>query len=342
MANLSPLFYGLDPLHRLHLKLLIKDIYTLEQLPDRKDLYCFYTHPVKNVTLCGIVVAVEQTHHNLAYTLDDGTGSISCCQWKNTIATKQPWPLGTSLFIAGTVREYRGSRQVIVRSLSQVLDPNIEVLHAVEAIALHKNRYTKPFSLPSTAVENEDAIKKHLAQDNSQSQLITSSQLADPTPSQKFHKALLQYLKTEYDNDHFSCHEAGRGNPELERLARHMLIELHNGSNPPPRQVTELFVASVNALAKSGEIVQVDGPSGMYRVLTDEELQDTILKVIEEASTSTSLHQGGVLREFIIQQIISVEIYSRLSRERILQCLKKMVSSSILYHTAPREYKIVA
>ncbi|KAG0191513.1 hypothetical protein DFQ28_011698 [Apophysomyces sp. BC1034] len=261
MANLSPLFYGLDPLHRLHLKLLIKDIYTLEQLPDRKG---------------------------------------------------------------------------------QVLDPNIEVLHAVEAIALHKNRYTKPFSLPSTAVENEDAIKKHLAQDNSQSQLITSSQLADPTPSQKFHKALLQYLKTEYDNDHFSCHEAGRGNPELERLARHMLIELHNGSNPPPRQVTELFVASVNALAKSGEIVQVDGPSGMYRVLTDEELQDTILKVIEEASTSTSLHQGGVLREFIIQQIISVEIYSRLSRERILQCLKKMVSSSILYHTAPREYKIVA
>lgn len=85
------------------------------------------------------------------FSVDDGTGVISCIQWRKvddsdeglTIPT-----LGQLVSVFGKVTEFHNERQLTVSSVCLETDPNVEPLFWMEVIKLKREIYSKPFVIP--------------------------------------------------------------------------------------------------------------------------------------------------------------------------------------------------
>lgn len=85
------------------------------------------------------------------FTVDDGTGVMSCTQWRVTEDSDEGITLptlGSLVSVWGKLSEFRGERQLTVTSLVQHKDPNVEPLHWLEVAHLKRTIYSRPFILP--------------------------------------------------------------------------------------------------------------------------------------------------------------------------------------------------
>jgi len=89
--------------------------------------------------------------HTHTIQVDDGSGVISCCQWRKVVDSDEGMvipKLGQLVSVFGRVSEYREERQIKVNAITIEEDPNAEPLHWLEVIHLKRTVYSKPFSLP--------------------------------------------------------------------------------------------------------------------------------------------------------------------------------------------------
>lgn len=85
-----------------------------------------------------MIVSVEQTYNTIIYTcklisysfevmltfmpiVDDATGTLQCCQWKNQGKIIKPLALGTTVCVRGRINDFRDARQINIQRLGNTL-----------------------------------------------------------------------------------------------------------------------------------------------------------------------------------------------------------------------------
>ncbi|KAI8867752.1 hypothetical protein GQ42DRAFT_164584 [Ramicandelaber brevisporus] len=106
---------------------------------------------LRSVEIVGIVTSVDEKHQMLIYTVDDGTGSVSCVVWINEAVRNsfdnrpKALAVGTLVRISGRVGEYRGAKQLLVNAdtgIDTLDDPNAETAAWMERLELFDRVYS--------------------------------------------------------------------------------------------------------------------------------------------------------------------------------------------------------
>lgn len=124
-------------------------------------------HAIKHVSVCGLVVSVHPKHPvpgpggdtKLVLQLDDTCGLVECVRWWSDLRAEQQRKelavlrLGVTLRVQGTLRTYRGQRQVDVKAFWPEHDLHAETLHWLRVRWLYETCYQHSFRIPTWARE---------------------------------------------------------------------------------------------------------------------------------------------------------------------------------------------
>ncbi|KAI8074226.1 uncharacterized protein B0P05DRAFT_547786 [Gilbertella persicaria] len=320
-------FAGLDPLFLTNAKLIIKDLLQLEKVKQAPiELYKLYDHLLKFVEICGLVVAVESSSRSTRYTVDDGTGTIECVVWLDsvTIDSNKPLDLGTIVRVMGKVVTMRNEKQVIVFDLYSTQDPHQEITHFLQAIQL-KKVYQQPVKMPFYIETHGNEILSQL--DKDQDQAIDFSNPHNANNQQELEQLILQYLPS----SEFSLTSFLDNIPSDTNL--HQMLNNHR------QTMKDMF----EELLKKGLIVSVENKRGLYRKSADDLLPDTIIGIIHDVQTQRPQHYGGVRIDYIVTKVLEIPRYATLSKnkKRINQVLNELVEQSILYAAGDKGFRLL-
>ncbi|GAN11151.1 CST complex subunit STN1 [Mucor ambiguus] len=283
---------GLDPLFLTHVKLTIHDLLHLEQAnEDLIGVYKLFEHKIKLADICGTIVAVERNNYTTNYTVDDGTGAITCSYWSATEKLDyKPLSLGTTVRITGKISTYRDERQIVIYDIYPTFDPNQELQHFVQAILLRKE-YKKPYELPPLIKSCADDLVEQIQVDD-EDQLVYSSQ-AKKVDIQAFEDALLQFYRSR-SLTRVSWNEA-RDNAKLEEMAKEILERMPRNKSVKEGDKSAIFNKATDKWLKAGYIYKI-GKDNIYNVVDEEDLAKTIIRSIREMSKRLpdQFTQGGL------------------------------------------------
>ncbi|EDO46763.1 predicted protein [Nematostella vectensis] len=90
--------------------------------------------------------------------VDDGSGSIDCCQWQKDDPDEDriTLELGELICVQGKITAFREKRQITVDFIYPLEDKNSEVLFWLDVLHLRKTVYSKPFN-PSGELNSSEA-----------------------------------------------------------------------------------------------------------------------------------------------------------------------------------------
>ncbi|XP_062021837.1 CST complex subunit STN1 [Rosa rugosa] len=160
------------PLHNTHVKLLAFDLLTLAQTSSsdptsfsRNGLLLSRAEAVGTVTSRDL-----KPNKFLRFTIDDGTGCVSCILWLNHLTSpyfsRRSPPdvrliasmaarfaadvsLGAVARVRGKISSFRGEMQITVTDVVIERDPNAEMLHWIECMRLARKVYNVVATTPS-------------------------------------------------------------------------------------------------------------------------------------------------------------------------------------------------
>lgn len=102
-----------------HVKLFIADLLALPY-DNNSKAYRLYSHAINNVEILGNIVA-KCTHFNrITYTVDDGSGLISCVLWKTQKAyndSHAEFELGDEILVQGQIHTWKNERRVNIHNI---------------------------------------------------------------------------------------------------------------------------------------------------------------------------------------------------------------------------------
>lgn len=150
-----------------HVKLLAFDLLSLLQTPSffSSDPICFSRlgKSLSRAEILGLVTSREHKPNKfLKFTIDDGTGCVSCILWLNQLASpyfsRRSPPdvrliadvathfasdvkIGVVAGVRGRITSYRGVVQITVSDVVIERDPNAETFHRLNCIKLARNCY---------------------------------------------------------------------------------------------------------------------------------------------------------------------------------------------------------
>ncbi|KAI0553947.1 hypothetical protein F4679DRAFT_391145 [Xylaria curta] len=161
------------------------DVTGLECRPgfQENDVFFYLNHPIKWVRITGVVVAVDEYYGRRVYTIDDGTGQcIECTQTTLTATSdkknhrdndrgKQVEPqvarakaaaetgtddidVGMVLYIKGSLKLFRGQKQININEAKQVLSTNQEVLFWDKIREFRRDVLSQPWVLKDKEVRS--------------------------------------------------------------------------------------------------------------------------------------------------------------------------------------------
>ncbi|XP_020107988.1 CST complex subunit STN1 [Ananas comosus] len=161
----------MDPVHRVHVKLLACDLLSLVPSSSSSSLLRPRPRPrpplpISRAETLGVVVLRERRPLLLSFLVDDGSGCVPCVLWLNHLhrrhfsaSTSAAPPLdvvlaaeaaaeradavrlGALVRVRGRVGVYRGAVQITVADVVVERDPNAEVLHWLDCIRLARDYY---------------------------------------------------------------------------------------------------------------------------------------------------------------------------------------------------------
>jgi RPA family protein len=154
-------------LQNTHVKLLAFDLLSLAQTPSFST-YDPINFTRKNTTISrteilGVITSRElKPNKFLKFTIDDGTGCVTCVLWLNQLTSpyfsrRNPAnvkliadmaahfaseiKIGLVARVRGRIAGYRGAVQVTVSDVVVERDPNVEAFHWLDCIRLARNCY---------------------------------------------------------------------------------------------------------------------------------------------------------------------------------------------------------
>ncbi|KAI5675048.1 hypothetical protein M9H77_05998 [Catharanthus roseus] len=155
----------MDSLRNTHVKLLAFDFLNLRPYAGDQNSCFRKGKRLSRAETLGIVVTREfKSNKFLKFTIDDGTGCITCILWLNhfnspyfsrrnpsdvrqiaQVATNfaSDVQLGVLARVRGRLTNYRGAIQITVSDVVVERDPNMQILHWLDCIALARKCYDK-------------------------------------------------------------------------------------------------------------------------------------------------------------------------------------------------------
>ncbi|XP_036369702.1 CST complex subunit STN1-like isoform X3 [Octopus sinensis] len=161
---------GLDPLFHVHCKLFIVDVLNLSPYPTLPGAYCYKNHPIFKVDIMGIIASCQEKQKNFILGVDDGTGIISCCVWKEKVETGDndfrsflpeslrlkthtlhpEFSLGEMVHIRGKIKSYKGVNEIMINYITApVSSVSAELTHMLQSPYLYKTVYDQTLVLAS-------------------------------------------------------------------------------------------------------------------------------------------------------------------------------------------------
>uniref|UniRef100_UPI00358DF488 CST complex subunit STN1-like isoform X1 n=1 Tax=Myxine glutinosa TaxID=7769 RepID=UPI00358DF488 len=183
--------WGLDSIHRCHVRLFIADVLRLVPSVTVSGVYFYNNRAVTHVELLGTIVKVKENEKSFCVSVDDGTGVISCTCWKQTRSFLQSddpalnspalevlwgaasrgrsWDtgeyskevvvalptLGLQARIRGRIQEFRNQREIFATNYAFLVDPllSLQICHMLELPCLYRDVYDQSFN-PSPKHQN--------------------------------------------------------------------------------------------------------------------------------------------------------------------------------------------
>ncbi|KAI8146658.1 hypothetical protein BJV82DRAFT_393523 [Fennellomyces sp. T-0311] len=343
MSNLAIQYYSLNPLYSLPVKLFIGTVLSVLNFDNRPGHYLLYgLHVIREAEICGVIVGVEQRYNLIIYTIDDGTGTIRCCKWKREQMDSPILSLGTLVVIRGFIGDFEKCRQLTIKNIDVIQDPNRELLHDMQTVYQYETVYSKPFVVPDDIAENTEAIEKELRRYENEylrmGLMEVPSQPQDVVVDQNyFQSQYLKYLEQEFPDEEFE-YSAGIGHDGLSELAKQVLKEQFD-REPSLTDINQLFVDTVQTYLKRGDVVTVPEDKDLHVLVKDSELRKLIYRIVRTKQDTLDIAFGGIMQEYIIAKVQQETPYNHLPREKVARMLEEMVVDSHLYMTKGREYK---
>ncbi|KAM5563688.1 CST complex subunit STN1 [Rosa sericea] len=158
------------PLYNTHVKLLAFDLLTLTQTPSDPTSFSRNGLLLSRAEAVGTVTSRDlKPNKFLRFTIDDGTGCVSCILWLNhltspyfsrrsppdvrliaSMATRfaADVSLGAVARVRGKISSFRGEMQITVTDVVIERDPNAEMLHWIECMRLARKVYNVVATAP--------------------------------------------------------------------------------------------------------------------------------------------------------------------------------------------------
>ncbi|PRQ26055.1 putative nucleic acid-binding protein [Rosa chinensis] len=161
------------PLHNTHVKLLAFDLLTLTQTSSSSSDPTSFSRNgllLSRAEAVGTVTSRDlKPNKFLRFTIDDGTGCVSCILWLNHLTSpyfsRRSPPdvrliasmaarfaadvsLGAVARVRGKVSSFRGEMQITVTDVVMERDPNAEMLHWIECMRLARKVYNVVAAAP--------------------------------------------------------------------------------------------------------------------------------------------------------------------------------------------------
>ncbi|KAI7867244.1 hypothetical protein BDF14DRAFT_1804293 [Spinellus fusiger] len=320
----NPLFIGIDPLFHSNVKLTVHNVLLLEPYTPL-GIYCFHGHFIRHVAICGIIVGKEQNYNYSTITVDDGTGTLPCTNW--TASHASLFSLGQSVFLSGRVVDIRNHRHISVQTCYQTQAKD-EIIHTLEAIYLHRSVYAKPHRISDHLKRALIHYEETCTVEDQDRRIHTEEYRST------FEMALLDYWKTHLSKGTYS-YTISRQDSNLVALAESLLAKV---GTTKERDITRLFEETTLHLVDSGDLLCQDKEAGLYFLLPEDKLQQTIVSIIKKVATH---YHHAVYQAYIIQSVLDVPFFSSLKPDRIRSFLQHLVTQSVLYKSTSSQYSLV-
>ncbi|XP_060587870.1 CST complex subunit STN1-like isoform X2 [Ruditapes philippinarum] len=181
-----PKMWGLDYHFNVYNKMYVKDILEMQEYPHFTGAFSYKNHPIYKVDVLGVVVKKVENSKCFIYAVDDGTGCILCCCWKDnfyshtgtganldlpptlqhkideldtyTASVTEGYILGDLIQVKGKLKIFRDKKEVVATIHKKVTDPQFQVFRICELPRLYNQRYDRRFQLPYKV---QQALKQH-------------------------------------------------------------------------------------------------------------------------------------------------------------------------------------
>ncbi|CAB4495722.1 uncharacterized protein OCT59_009562 [Rhizophagus irregularis] len=176
ISNKQPWEY--DPLYHTEVKLFIKDIHKLKHVQYKKSgvekevsvfFYGQSNRPVQCVDIIGIVRAIDIFRKVIKYYIDDGSSTISCVEFipddlinsssKLALSQLNKFNISELVRVGGMLNEYKNRKEIKIRHMNKIEDPNEELLRWTEIICLKKDVYCKEFKFTSNHFDEKKLLR---------------------------------------------------------------------------------------------------------------------------------------------------------------------------------------
>ncbi|XP_062587423.1 CST complex subunit STN1-like isoform X1 [Saccostrea cucullata] len=340
---------GLDFTFHTFNKMYIQDIINLEACNVIPGMYWYKKHPIYKVDIIGIVVKRQENVKCFVYGVDDGTGVITCCCWKNRMKNQSPeemehlikggsklpkvlkekvsaimmsqskmnegYSLGDLVHIRGKIRIFREVREVMASYHNKLEDPNMELVRMAELPGLYRTSYDVD-TLPKKVLEEITEMSQGNNVKRCQREVV---------PELK--RLLLTYLE-EHQPDEINI-------KYISSLPQ--VTELLEKDGLSIERETALQKALGN-LEEEGWIFTKENHLVYEVIKPDCPLENLIMDILKRDCVKEKYQDEGCQFMHIVKEVRNTQKYSAVQNTCILTCLNNLEYRSDLIRTSFYKY----
>uniref|UniRef100_A0A8C8VFD3 CST complex subunit STN1 n=1 Tax=Pelusios castaneus TaxID=367368 RepID=A0A8C8VFD3_9SAUR len=290
-VEMPSLLWGLDPVFSAFARLYVKDIKEMKESMQVPGIFFYNGHPIRQVDVIGTVVLTKERDAFYSYGVDDGTGVINCCCWKNPMEAGKPLSveqikklqeevhrkakleIGDVVRVRGRIQIYRDQREIQASIYYKVDDPmcEVQISRILELPHLYREVYDKPFK-----ISEEKSEKLSPGGQNLQSSIeVLSKAVKNFLSENRIQTFYQQDLETVESLVSLASHPGSRTSCQ-------QVSPMDSKSEPSSKLIHRAFKEAIKVLQEKGVVFQKsNSPEDVYHVTDlEKELHSMIHGVI--------------------------------------------------------------
>ncbi|XP_052256103.1 CST complex subunit STN1-like isoform X2 [Dreissena polymorpha] len=308
----------------------------------------FHFGSYKKLYIADIVEMKPYPH----FTVDDGTGVILCCTWKDsynktntpinktslpdclreklisletqTSLQEQGYQLGDLVHIKGKLKIFREKMEVVATYHVKVEDPNIQLFRMNELPRIYQQCYNRPFQLP---LKVQQALSRGSTRNDGKPEQTLTAELKTI-----LHQAVCNTDQVLMTVDDFQ---------KYDRVKE--FLSAHCEKSADPLHSRQVMVANALSLMEDeGHVVRRSDQRNLYELLYwKSKLEDAIRKVLVTECAKPKYAEKGCHYLHILTELQNTLAYSKLKKVALVFCLDKLESQSDVIRTTQAHYMLL-
>lgn len=344
-----PRYWGLDYHFHVYNKMYICDILEMQEYPHFTGAFVYNNHPIYKVDVVGVVVKKVENSKCFIYAVDDGTGVILCCCWKDNfykqtgnvdmkslnlalrqkvkeiqaelIEAEEGYSLGNLIQVKGKLKIFRDNKEIVANIHKKVLDPQFQVFRMCELPRLYYEHYDRPFQLPCK-------VQQAVNQERDGSVIPQMSIIGE------LKLVIFEYLSK-------SNHIVDIALNDLLQYAKikELLSAVNDAQDFSQDKKLGLLFESLSLLEDEGHVTRRNDRRNIFEVLLHKsKLEKCIMNILLTESEKPKYEEKGCHYLHILDELHKTLQYSKVKKEAVLFCLQKLEAQSDVIRTTHAHY----